>query len=243
MNHHFNAFAVILTVSFALYGVFSPITEPSLIFKDNTASIYTRRMESSARRRLPHCFLSPLLHVFLICVIYIKFIPVFMGLNNHLSMWAFQEVTPLLRPSARCLPFRTSLKAFLSSKGSKVQIYSSSSVLLLFIFPHLSSQQHFEQHQIHAWAEGSSQTTSERSDFTQQDAAPSGRASKTFALFSSGAAQNRYHTPPICGQVQPAARRLPQVSAGDRHPAEDSRGGQASAGRAAPQAAAVRTSA
>lgn len=118
MNHHFNAFTVILTVSFALYGVFSPITEPSLIFKDDTASIYTRRMESSARRRFPHCFLLPLLHVFLICVIDIKFIPIFLGSNNHLTMWAFQEVTPLLHPSARCLPFRTSLKAFLSSKGS-----------------------------------------------------------------------------------------------------------------------------
>lgn len=134
MNHRFNAFTVILTVSFALYGVFSPITEPSLIFKDNTASIYTRRMESSARRRLPHCFLSPLLHVFLICVIYIKFIPIFMGLNNHLSMWAFQEVTPLLPPSARCLPFRTSLKAFLSSKGTRGSDLFISSVLLFFTF-------------------------------------------------------------------------------------------------------------
>lgn len=43
---------------------------------------------------------------------------VFEGLNNDLSMWAFQEVTPPLHLSARCLPSRTSLKAFLSSKGS-----------------------------------------------------------------------------------------------------------------------------
>lgn len=64
----------------------------------------------------------------------------------------------------------------------------------------------------------------------------------TRLFFCSGAAQNRYHTSPVCGQVQPASRGLSQVAAGNRHPAEDAGGGQASAGRLAPQTAAVRTS-
>lgn len=199
MNHHFNAFTVILTVSFALHGVFSPITERSLIFKDDTASIKHGEWKAQPDDTSLIVFSRHYCMFFLICVIYIKSIPIFMGLDNHLSVWAFQEVTPLLHPSARCLPSRTSLKAFLSSKGSKVQIYRSSPVLLFFILPPLSSQQHFEQHQIYAWAEGSSQTTSERSVLTQQDAAASGSTCKKFAVFSSGAAQNRHHTSPICG--------------------------------------------
>lgn len=92
-----------------------------------------RRMESSARPTPPSFFLSPLLHVFLIYIIYIRFIPIFVGLNNHLSMWTFQEVTLPLHPSARCHPCRISLKAFLSSKGS------ISSDLFIFLHAFCSS--------------------------------------------------------------------------------------------------------
>lgn len=53
-----------LTVSFTLYGVFSPITEQSLIFKDNAASIYTPAYGKLSQTTPPSFFLSPLLHVF-----------------------------------------------------------------------------------------------------------------------------------------------------------------------------------
>lgn len=52
----------------------------------------------------------------------------------------------------------------------------------VLIFPHLSSQQHLEQHQIYAWAKGSSQTTSERSVFPQQEAAALGSVANNLAF-------------------------------------------------------------
>lgn len=163
-------------------------------------------MESSARPRLPHCFLSPLLHV----VLFLPFIsnepPHSWVWNNHLSMWTFQEATPPLRLSARCLPSPTSLKAFLSSKGSANSHGQRFGFVSGSLFsPHPPSQQHFEQHQIYAWAKGSSQTTSERSDFAQQEAAAVGSVAKSSLLFSAVALRkiDTIHHPSVDKSSQP----------------------------------------
>lgn len=138
MTHHFNVFTVILSVSFTLCGVFSPITTNHSFLKTTQPPFTHWRMESSARRRLPHCFLFAITACCFIYIIYIRLIPVFVGLNNHFSMWTFQEVTPPLHLSARCLLFPTSLKAFPSSKGSVNQDSRLRLLLLFFISPRLS---------------------------------------------------------------------------------------------------------
>lgn len=160
-------------------------------------------------------------------------------------MWTFQEVTPPLRLSARCLPSPTSLKAFLSSKGSASSHQQRFGVCVgFFIFPLIRPRSSTSSNTKSTLGPRVLPKLPQKGQFFfphQEAAAVGSVAKKPFAVFCSGAAQNRYHTSPVCGQVQPASRGLPQVAAGNRRPAEDARGGQASAGGLAPQTAAVGT--
>lgn len=135
MNHQFSTFTVILSVSFSLCGVFSLITEQSLVFKDTSASIFTPAYGKLSQTTPPSLFSLAITACCFIYTIYINLISISVGLHNHLSMWTFQEATPPLRLSARCLPSRTSLKAFLSSRGSANSDQQHSGLCSVLHFP------------------------------------------------------------------------------------------------------------
>lgn len=68
--NHFSPFAVVLTVSFALGGVFSLMTGESLMFRDATASIFTPAYGKLSQATPPSLF-SPAMTA---CCLFIPFI-------------------------------------------------------------------------------------------------------------------------------------------------------------------------